>query len=499
MIRKIGRNDPCPCGSGRKYKKCCEGSGHHINQEDVSREELLDMKTGTLFDDYMLLFEIVSMFGEEFIKIGRGKEELQATRDDVISRLRPGEKDGIPLSLFTTWIYLDFTFGDPLETVCERFLFSPMINKLEPPCPELIEHLSDSYSAFYILKVILDEWMFFEELVTGREWKVRRLQDGSEDESIIGEIWYVRFVGTPDEAYVFTQPYFFDPKDRKLFEDALKKHMKVYRKEVKIIGLSKEQVLKNSCKEAGWFWSEYMFRASGLSVKGVGKNIDKIKTGPTEFQNIDGEPLSFSKVHFKINNFDGLERKLSSLSNVDYDEKNKTWIWYRKNRKKSTLLPTTSLGTIAIRDGDLIGETNSVERALKLRDKLKKELKRFVAYKKIESRDMSDMSLPSQEEMKLFEEQQKELHKNPEIRKILKQKAEEYYHNDWLKQKIPALGHKTPFQAMKTPEGQAMVEKLIDNLEVLQDTRPDEPFRVDCNGLRKKVGLPEKKGPVYEH
>ena len=20
---KIGRNDPCPCGSGRKYKKCC--------------------------------------------------------------------------------------------------------------------------------------------------------------------------------------------------------------------------------------------------------------------------------------------------------------------------------------------------------------------------------------------------------------------------------------------------------------------------------------------
>ncbi len=22
---KIGRNDPCPCGSGRKYKRCCAG------------------------------------------------------------------------------------------------------------------------------------------------------------------------------------------------------------------------------------------------------------------------------------------------------------------------------------------------------------------------------------------------------------------------------------------------------------------------------------------
>ncbi|MGZ6367797.1 MAG: SEC-C metal-binding domain-containing protein [Ktedonobacteraceae bacterium] len=22
MANKIGRNDPCPCGSGKKYKKC---------------------------------------------------------------------------------------------------------------------------------------------------------------------------------------------------------------------------------------------------------------------------------------------------------------------------------------------------------------------------------------------------------------------------------------------------------------------------------------------
>ena len=21
--RKVGRNEPCPCGSGKKYKKCC--------------------------------------------------------------------------------------------------------------------------------------------------------------------------------------------------------------------------------------------------------------------------------------------------------------------------------------------------------------------------------------------------------------------------------------------------------------------------------------------
>jgi len=28
---KIGRNDPCPCGSGKKYKKCC---GANLNATD---------------------------------------------------------------------------------------------------------------------------------------------------------------------------------------------------------------------------------------------------------------------------------------------------------------------------------------------------------------------------------------------------------------------------------------------------------------------------------
>jgi uncharacterized protein len=27
---KVGRNDPCPCGSGKKYKKCC-GAGEVLN------------------------------------------------------------------------------------------------------------------------------------------------------------------------------------------------------------------------------------------------------------------------------------------------------------------------------------------------------------------------------------------------------------------------------------------------------------------------------------
>lgn len=30
MNQKIGRNDPCPCGSGKKYKQCCQSKTANI-------------------------------------------------------------------------------------------------------------------------------------------------------------------------------------------------------------------------------------------------------------------------------------------------------------------------------------------------------------------------------------------------------------------------------------------------------------------------------------
>lgn len=35
---KIGRNDPCPCGSGKKYKKCCLESGKYEGTHQLGSE-----------------------------------------------------------------------------------------------------------------------------------------------------------------------------------------------------------------------------------------------------------------------------------------------------------------------------------------------------------------------------------------------------------------------------------------------------------------------------
>lgn len=38
MVKKVGRNDPCPCGSGLKYKKCCLGKKKNQYQNQSVKE-----------------------------------------------------------------------------------------------------------------------------------------------------------------------------------------------------------------------------------------------------------------------------------------------------------------------------------------------------------------------------------------------------------------------------------------------------------------------------
>lgn len=45
---KIGRNDPCPCGSGKKFKHCCMGRAHNPARE-LGRE-LEDLAADREFD-----------------------------------------------------------------------------------------------------------------------------------------------------------------------------------------------------------------------------------------------------------------------------------------------------------------------------------------------------------------------------------------------------------------------------------------------------------------
>lgn len=43
---KIGRNDSCPCGSGKKYKNCCLETGKYEAKHELTPLEMGDIKLG---------------------------------------------------------------------------------------------------------------------------------------------------------------------------------------------------------------------------------------------------------------------------------------------------------------------------------------------------------------------------------------------------------------------------------------------------------------------
>lgn len=48
-MQKANRNDPCPCNSGKKFKKCCELKKAFQNVQVLTSESALLRKTGFLF------------------------------------------------------------------------------------------------------------------------------------------------------------------------------------------------------------------------------------------------------------------------------------------------------------------------------------------------------------------------------------------------------------------------------------------------------------------
>ena len=37
--KKIGRNEPCPCGSGKKYKKCCMNTNEYEGLKEIKNDK----------------------------------------------------------------------------------------------------------------------------------------------------------------------------------------------------------------------------------------------------------------------------------------------------------------------------------------------------------------------------------------------------------------------------------------------------------------------------
>jgi SEC-C motif len=79
MRKRIGRNSPCPCGSGKKYKKCC---GEHAGTAVVEVLSYGDNLSGVF--SYVNETHMAADTGEIYrVRIYSSVEKLIASNDEL--------------------------------------------------------------------------------------------------------------------------------------------------------------------------------------------------------------------------------------------------------------------------------------------------------------------------------------------------------------------------------------------------------------------------------
>jgi len=77
-MSKVGRNEPCPCGSSKKYKKCCEPREQELAREQSRRAETESFAA------------LKRAFAEEIVRasaLHSGEHEHEDERDDEVYEL----------------------------------------------------------------------------------------------------------------------------------------------------------------------------------------------------------------------------------------------------------------------------------------------------------------------------------------------------------------------------------------------------------------------------
>lgn len=309
-MKKIGRNEPCPCGSGKKYKKCC-GQNTPL---DFSLPD--DVLTGTPLDDYMLLYQGVALYAQGISQFEEEGKILENVESELGKKLRPGQEDGIPLSLFMSWLHFDFRFGRSRETVVERFIRSSHASRLREPGPTHLRHFAESYCNFHEVLAVHENRIEFLELGTGETWLVFRANEPFEKEAIPGDLWYLRLLGPPSGAYIFTPPYIYPPESKRWLTLMVRKLEKAALDERLEISLSGKDHFREACKANVPSWALFFLgRCDNIVLPGAAavgsspRGSEASAESPRKLMllNTDGDQLSLTRVFFKIKHRDALK------------------------------------------------------------------------------------------------------------------------------------------------------------------------------------------------
>ncbi len=472
---KTGRNDPCPCGSGKKYKHCCLASQplseeslwrrHHEASEQLAREMMrfADRNFGDDVEDAWCDFNMDNF-----------PPRPVASEDQIFMPYF--------LYLWDPERPLPKRERGEAGAVAREFMHTKA-RKLSDLDRQFLEQAITQPLSFYeVMWCKPGERMALHDVLLGQGTQV--IEHAATQMLREGDIVYAQIWHEPAPAVMGMSAPLAIPPRWKADVIALRKKLrrKIARK-------------KRDLTAADLIHYEDDVREAYLDIRDA-------MHAPPILQNTDGDPLVFHNLTFQIGSaavaFEALaplawgRSREDLLDQAELDEHGAiravTFDWIKKGNRKHKSWDNTIMGHIGISGNTLTADVNSKERAQKLRSEIEKRLGILASHKGTTAQSPRELLKNRQPEKARSDDRDGLLH-NPEARQYFQEIVQKQVEG-WIHEKVPILGGKTPLQAVRDPDGREIVESLLRDWErnYEKDDLPGN-IRPDIGAVRRLLNL----------
>lgn len=409
---KIGRNDPCPCGSGKKYKKCC-----------LEKAAIPVVLTPPLFSeaDRASVLNKLRVFADQPDQV---EDVAEASFDYWGDHLYDRDEDeqrrvlDLPQAevMRTAWLWFDAELPDK-RTVTDRFLAAEG-GSLATGERAFLNQARETYQGLYEVEAVdLDEGFTLRDLST--EERIRVHERTATHCVARWDLIVARLMARPDGSRVLEAGLLqLSPRDA-------------------------EMLLPQWQKAGRTFQARFPRGSRVAALKKLGHLLSRWWLTLVAFRPLptivtpEGDLLMFTKVVFDVLDQEQLLGLLTHMEGVQQVTAG-VFDWYE-------LTPAfrRTLGTIRVTDERLILETTSEARAQRGRQWLEGLAPQALRYRVTSTEDMKQTMTRAESRHRADAPNSLP----PDVEAELLHTYYEDHYRAWVDQPVPALDNLTPRQA----------------------------------------------------
>ncbi|MEI8191664.1 MAG: SEC-C metal-binding domain-containing protein, partial [candidate division NC10 bacterium] len=465
-VAKVGRNDPCPCGSGKKYKKCCLSKAE--GAPEARRTESPDQRLRQRLMGYV---ETSLPHAETH----RAMREFFGERFDPDNKRLALDSRGVEADwpIFLEWLIHDFRLSTGCPVIA-RFL-AERGHTLPGDERAILEEWQDAAVGLHeVLDLDPGRSLTLRDVFTGETCTVREVRG-----SLSAARWDLlgaRMIRVQGEPFLCGTLTLFHPKDR----EGLVRHV--------------TERYQGHCRDhPSASWRDF-FRAESLILRRYAEHLTR-EARPPKVYTPEGHPVMLGRLRYEVRDSRRLLQAVAAAP--DFEEttspedgpaavRHFAWVRTGPAERYVKAVPLSSeglsltsqrldadgkvgasgLATLSLEGNELAVETISVERLAWAKARLTELVGEAIRLRADVVEDPM-AKLRSMPEGRRAQEASAEI--PPDVQTHLVGQMLHRHFTAWLDQQVPALDGRTPRQASCDVLLRPKVIQLLREIENIQD------------------------------